>query len=118
MQGRAPRSGELLEMRRGIAERLREAYLLLLGQGSGYVVARALEVPERTWAKWMAGGQIPAEKILRAIWIYRIEPAWLLRGTRPMFRSDDVSRPIEKPIVRRRRAPRRESPAAEPASRR
>ena len=79
---------DLVKLKCGVAERLRELRAELYGERGGPELARGLGLPVRTWYNYEAGVTVPAEVILRLIEITRVEATWLLHGLGPRFRED------------------------------
>src|SRR5947209_4854594 len=78
---------DVVKVKCGVAERLRELRLELYGERGGPELARGLGLPVRTWYNYEAGVTVPAEVILRLIEITRVEATWLLHGLGPRFRE-------------------------------
>jgi hypothetical protein len=71
-----------------LARRLREVRMDLFGDKGATEVARALEVPSRTWYNYERGVTVPAEVLLRFIALTRVEPQWLLDGQGEKYRGE------------------------------
>jgi hypothetical protein len=68
-----------------LCDRIQEIRCELFGEGGGPVLARAIQIPPRTWQNYEAGCQIPAEVILAFIELTGADPHWLLTGHGPRF---------------------------------
>jgi hypothetical protein len=55
-------------------------------------MARRLGIPVRTWYNYEGGVTVPAEVILKIIELTSVEPAWLLHGEGPRFRTAQPQR--------------------------
>ena len=78
---------DLVKLKCGVAERLRDLRSELYGERGGPELARDLGLPVRTWYNYEAGVTVPAEVILRLIEITRVEATWLLHGLGSKFRE-------------------------------
>jgi hypothetical protein len=78
---------DVVKVKCGVAERLRELRLELVGERGGPELARRLGLPVRTWYNYEAGVTVPAEVILRLIELTQVEATWLLHGRGPKFRK-------------------------------
>jgi hypothetical protein len=63
-----------------LALRLRELRLRMYGEHGGPLLAKALEIPARTWAHYESGITIPGLVLLRFIEVTGVQPHWLLTG--------------------------------------
>ena len=81
---------ELVELRRAIAGRVEIVQRVATGRFGGAAMARRLGIPERTWYGLVhrKGHAISAHVILQLLYYYRVEAAFLLHGTGPIFRLD------------------------------
>jgi hypothetical protein len=70
-----------------LAGRLATLRLELFGERGGPEMARRLGIPVRTWYNYEGGVTVPAEVVLKIIELTAVEPAWLLHGKGPKFRS-------------------------------
>jgi hypothetical protein len=77
---------DLVMIKCGVAERLRELRIELFGDRGGPELARRLGLPVRTWYNYEAGVTVPAEVVLRVIELTAVEATWLLHGTGSKFR--------------------------------
>jgi len=64
----------------GVAHRVRAVREELYGEGGGPSLARALDLPYRTWHNYESGVKVPALVILRFIEETGANPHWLLTG--------------------------------------
>jgi hypothetical protein len=78
---------DLIMIKCGVAERLRELRIELFGDRGGPELARRLGLPVRTWYNYEAGVTVPAEVVLRVIELTAVEATWLLHGTTPKYRQ-------------------------------
>ncbi len=78
---------DLVKVKVGVAERLRDLRSELYGDRGGPELARGLGLPVRTWYNYEGGVTVPAEVILRLIEITQVEATWLLHGLGPKFRD-------------------------------
>jgi hypothetical protein len=70
-----------------LAGRLKEVRSDLFGDKGAAELARALEVPGRTWYNYERGVTVPAEVLLRFIALTGVEPRWLLDGQGEKYRG-------------------------------
>ena len=85
---RAKRSGEILALRRGIADRLSAVQDAIYGTQSCPQMARSLGISYRTWAAYMAQRRPPdGATILLVIITHGVAWEYLLHGTGPMFEA-------------------------------
>jgi hypothetical protein len=70
-----------------LARRLKEVRTDLFGDKGAAELARALEVPSRTWYNYERGVTVPAEVLLRFIALTGVEPQWLLDGQGEKYRG-------------------------------
>ncbi len=70
-----------------ISQRLREIRQEQFGDHGGPELARALNLPARTWYNYETGVTVPAEILLSFIDKTGTNPLWLLTGRGPRFRS-------------------------------
>ena len=82
---------ELVKLKCGVADRLRDLRTELYGERGGPELARQLGLPVRTWYNYEAGVTVPAEVILRLIELTAVEASWLLHGKLPRFRETSNS---------------------------
>jgi transcriptional regulator with XRE-family HTH domain len=75
-----------------LARRLREIRADLFGDKGAAELARALEVPARTWYNYERGVTVPAEVLLRFIALTGVEPQWLLDGQGEKYRGEPQGR--------------------------
>jgi phage repressor protein C with HTH and peptisase S24 domain len=75
-----------------LAERLAALRSELFGDRGGPEMARRLGIPVRTWYNYEGGVTVPAEVILKIIELTAVEPAWLLHGEGPKFRTTQPDR--------------------------
>jgi hypothetical protein len=80
---------DLVKIKCGVADRLRELRTLSFGERGGPELARQLGLPVRTWYNYEAGVTVPAEVVLRVLELTGVEPSWLLHGKLPKFRDRD-----------------------------
>lgn len=85
---------DLVKLKTGVANRLRDLRTERFGDRGGPELARRLGLPVRTWYNYEGGVTVPAEVILRLIELTGAEPTWLLHGTGPMFRDGGSTPPI------------------------
>ncbi len=78
---------DLVKVKCGVAERLRDLRTELYGERGGPELARRLGLPVRTWYNYEAGVTVPAEVVLRVIELTSVEATWLLHGTGAQFRT-------------------------------
>jgi hypothetical protein len=78
---------DLVMIKCGVAERLRDLRIELFGDRGGPELARRLGLPVRTWYNYEAGVTVPAEVVLRVIELTAVEATWLLHGTGPKYRQ-------------------------------
>lgn len=78
---------DVVKIKCGVAERLRELRVELVGERGGPELARRLGIPVRTWYNYEAGVTVPAEVVLRLIELTQVEATWLLHGQGPRFRK-------------------------------
>lgn len=78
---------DVVKIKCGVAERLRELRLELVGERGGPELARRLGLPVRTWYNYEAGVTVPAEVVLRLIELTQVEATWLLHGRGQKFRK-------------------------------
>jgi len=76
-----------LRAKLALANRLANLRLELFGERGGPEMARRLGIPVRTWYNYEGGVTVPAEVVLKIIELTSVEPAWLLNGKGPKFRS-------------------------------
>ena len=69
-----------------LASRLREVRFELYGEHGTPHLAKALEIPVRTWAHYESGVTIPGLVLLRFVAATGIEPHWLLTGEGRKYR--------------------------------
>lgn len=84
---------ESIRVKCDLAERLRGVRTDLFGERGGPELARRLGIPVRTWYNYESGVTVPAEVILRFVEMTAVEPAWLLDGKEPKYRS---SKPVPR----------------------
>jgi hypothetical protein len=77
---------DIVKVKCGVADRLRDLRTELFGERGGPELARQLGLPVRTWYNYEAGVTVPAEIVLRLIELTSVEASWLLHGTEPKFR--------------------------------
>jgi hypothetical protein len=77
---------DLLRVKNGVADRLRELRTEMYGERGGPELARMLGIPVRTWYNYEGGVTVPAEVVLRLIELTHIEASWLLSGVEPKYR--------------------------------
>jgi hypothetical protein len=82
---------DLVMIKCGVAERLRELRIELFGDRGGPELARRLGLPVRTWYNYEAGVTVPAEVVLRVIELTAVEATWLLHGTGSKFRHIEAA---------------------------
>jgi hypothetical protein len=70
-----------------VARRLKEVRKDLFGDKGAADLARAVEVPARTWYNYERGVTVPAEVLLRFIAATGVEPQWLLDGRGGKYRE-------------------------------
>ena len=70
-----------------LARRLKEVRTDLFGEKGAAELARAVEVPARTWYNYERGVTVPAEVLLRFIAVTGVEPQWLLDGLGEKYRE-------------------------------
>ena len=63
-----------------LAQRVYEIRLERYGEQGGQTLARAMDLPLRTWMNYEAGVTIPALVILQFIQLTGVSPEWLLSG--------------------------------------
>ncbi len=78
---------DVVKVKCGVAERLRDLRVELVGERGGPELARRLGLPVRTWYNYEAGVTVPAEVVLRLIELTQVEATWLLHGRGPRFRK-------------------------------
>ena len=78
---------DVVKVKCGVAERLRELRVELVGERGGPELARRLGLPVRTWYNYEGGVTVPAEVVLRLIELTQVEATWLLHGRGPKFRK-------------------------------
>lgn len=78
---------DLVKVKCGVAERLRDLRTERYGERGGPELARNLGLPVRTWYNYEGGVTVPAEVILRLIELTHVEASWLLHGKPPKFRE-------------------------------
>jgi len=88
---RLPPQPEWLEVKSGLATRVREVREDLFGEHGGPALAEALRLPFRTWRNYESGCTIPAQVILRFIELTHAHPHWLLTGEGERFLGLDDS---------------------------
>lgn len=76
-----------LRAKLALAGRLSSLRLELFGERGGPEMARRLGIPVRTWYNYEGGVTVPAEVVLKIIELTAVEPAWLLHGKGPKYRS-------------------------------
>jgi hypothetical protein len=74
--------------RRAIAERLITLRIDRFGARGRHEMARSLGLKARTWSTYEKGVAVPGEIILKVIELTSAEPAWLLHGVGPRYRTD------------------------------
>jgi len=79
---------DLVKVKCGVAERLREIRTELFGERGGPELARRLGIPVRTWYNYEAGVTVPAEIILHLLELTAVEASWLLHGSEPKHRDN------------------------------
>ncbi len=72
-----------------LARRVREIRQELYGDHGGPLLAKALQIPFRTWHDYEGGGTIPAHSILRFIKVTDANPHWLLTGEGEKYLARD-----------------------------
>ena len=72
-----------------LARRVREIRQELYGDHGGPLLAKALQIPFRTWHHYEGGGTIPADSILRFIEVTDANPHWLLTGEGEKYLARD-----------------------------
>ncbi len=72
-----------------LARRVREIRQELYGDHGGPLLAKALQIPFRTWHDYEGGGTIPAHSILRFIEVTDANPHWLLTGEGEKYLARD-----------------------------
>ncbi|QEH34137.1 hypothetical protein OJF2_26720 [Aquisphaera giovannonii] len=82
---KSPSNSEWLEIKAGLARRVREIREDLYGEHGGPLMAEALQIPFRTWLNYENGCTIPAPSILRFIEHTQANPHWLLTGRGPKY---------------------------------
>jgi hypothetical protein len=70
-----------------LTRRLKEVRIERFGEKAGAELARAVEVPARTWNNYERGVTVPAEVLLRFIAVTGVEPQWLLDGRGEKYRE-------------------------------
>jgi hypothetical protein len=80
-------SPETEQARSVLARRLREVRTDLFGDKGAAELARALNVPARTWYNYEVGVAVPAEVLLRFIDVTGAETQWLLYGQGEKYRG-------------------------------
>jgi hypothetical protein len=70
-----------------LARRLTDVRKELFGDKGTAEIARAVEVPARTWYNYERGVTVPAEVLLRFIAVTGVEPQWLLNGLGEKYRE-------------------------------
>jgi transcriptional regulator with XRE-family HTH domain len=70
-----------------LARRLTEVRKDLFGDKGTAEIARAVEVPARTWYNYERGVTVPAEVLLRFMAVTGVEPQWLLDGLGEKYRE-------------------------------
>jgi hypothetical protein len=70
-----------------LASRLREVRLELYGEHGAPLLAKALEIPVRTWANYESGITIPGSVLLRFVAATGVESTWLLSGEGRKYRA-------------------------------
>src|SRR5258707_15377787 len=83
---------DLVKVKCGVAERLRELRTIGFGERGGPELARQLGLPVRTWYNYESGVTVPAEVILKIVELTSVEPIWLLHGKGPKFRNPAMER--------------------------
>jgi hypothetical protein len=74
-----------------LARRLSEVRREMYGEHGGPLLAKALEIPARTWAHYETGVTITGLVLIQFIEVTGVEPHWLLTGEGEKYR-DDFSR--------------------------
>ena len=69
-----------------LASRLREVRLELYGEHGAPLLAKALEIPVRTWANYESSITIPGLVLLRFVAATGVESYWLLSGEGRKYR--------------------------------
>jgi hypothetical protein len=69
-----------------LASRLREVRIELYGEHGAPLLAKALEIPIRTWARYESGITIPGLVLLRFVAATGVESYWLLSGEGRKYR--------------------------------
>jgi hypothetical protein len=69
-----------------VARRLRTVRLEIYGEHGLPLLAEALDIPARNWARYESGESMPGVVLLRFIDIARVEPQWLLSGQGQRYR--------------------------------
>jgi hypothetical protein len=82
---------DVVKVKCGVAERLRELRVELVGERGGPELARRLGLPVRTWYNYEGGVTVPAEVVLRLIELTQVEATWLLHGRGPKFRKPSIA---------------------------
>lgn len=72
-----------------LARRVREIRQERYGDHGGPLLAKALQIPFRTWHDYEGGGTIPAHSILRFIEVTDANPHWLLTGEGEKYLARD-----------------------------
>jgi hypothetical protein len=67
--------------------RVRQIRLEKFGDDGGPALARALEIPARTWEHYESGVTIPARVVLQFIEVTGADPRWLLTGEGERYRD-------------------------------
>jgi hypothetical protein len=70
-----------------LAGRLRAVRLDRYGEHGGPLLAEALGIPTRIWARYESGATIPGLVLLRFIEVVGVEPQWLLTGEGRRYRD-------------------------------
>ena len=79
-------------IKQDLARRVREIREERYGKHGGPLLARALEIPFRTWHNYERGCTIPAHSILRFIEITDAHPHWLLTGEGSRYLAREIGR--------------------------
>jgi hypothetical protein len=70
-----------------LAHRLHQIRLEQFGEHGAPELARALDIPPRTWLNYENGVQVPGTILLRLMVVTGVEPAWLAHGRGPRYRN-------------------------------
>ena len=73
-----------------LASRVREIRLERFGNDGTATVAKAMNIPTRTWENFENGVTIPAWILLQFIEITGVQPYWLLTGNGERYRVPSV----------------------------